>query len=148
LRLIAIFDALELRLSTGEGMACLNKVGLGFWNQPVRERSRHIHVFLLKTVSSASEASRRTYTIDEIEYQPHCNAKLFKVEIAVIVNVGEIPHSLELVVSELTVLEHGSCLAAGKVSASSGQSREYFPVLFDLGLLYAFVRHDVWRERD
>lgn len=85
--------------------------------------------------------SQRTYAVDEVEYQPHRNAELLEVEVAVIVHVGEIPHPLELVVSELAVLEHGRGLAAGKMAASAGQRREYFPVLFNLGLLDAFVRH-------
>jgi len=82
-----------------------------------------------------------TYPVDQIENQPHGHAELFKVEAAIIVDVGEVPDPLQLIVAEVTVLQDRRSLCAVEKSAAVGQRREDFPVLLDLSLLDAFVRH-------
>lgn len=58
---------------------------------------------------------KETYTIDEIKDDPHGHAKLLEVQAPVIVDVGQIPDPLELVIAELAVLQHGGCLSAREV---------------------------------
>ena len=83
-----------------------------------------------------------THAIDQVEDQPHGHAELLKVEIAVVVHVGQVPHLGQLVLGELTVLEDCGRLRAGEVGAAIGQLREDLPVPLDLPLLDPLLRHD------
>lgn len=58
---------------------------------------------------------RRTYTVDQIKYDSHRNAELLEIQASVIVDVGQIPYPLELIIAELAVLQHRGCLSAGEV---------------------------------
>ena len=58
---------------------------------------------------------KKTYTIDEIKDDPHGHAELLEIQAPVIVDVGQIPDPLELVIAELAVLQHRGCLSAGEV---------------------------------
>jgi hypothetical protein len=81
------------------------------------------------------------YSIHHIENQPHCDTKLFKVEIAVccylllrfmsltIVDICEVPDGLELLVVELRVLEDCFCLVAGEIAIDRVHGTEDVPVL-------------------
>lgn len=60
------------------------------------------------------------YPVDKIEDDPHRNAKLLEVEIPVVVHVGEIPYTLELVIAQLAVLQYRGRLRAGEVGAAVG----------------------------
>ena len=108
-----------------------HEVGFGFWDEPVWEGWGHVGVFLVgtigqrmsltcKTSSRGFPGRAETYAVDEIVYDPHRNAKLLKVQIAVIVDVGEVPDPLELVVAQLAVFENGGCLGTGQVGTAVG----------------------------
>jgi hypothetical protein len=83
------------------------------------------------------------YAVDEVEDQSHSHAKLFKVQIAVIVDICHIPYTFQLAVWKAAVLEDGSCLRAVQVAAIVGESREDFPILFDLLGFDLLVGHAV-----
>lgn len=85
--------------------------------------------------------SRAAYTIDKVEYDAHSYAKFFKVEVSVIVNVGEIPDFGQLVVLQLTVLEDGSCLISIEMSATVGEGRKNLPVAVYFPLFDFLIRH-------
>lgn len=59
------------------------------------------------------------YPIEDVEYQSHSNAKLLEIQIAVVVDICEIPYSLELAIVETAVLEHGRCLLSRQELATS-----------------------------
>jgi hypothetical protein len=84
---------------------------------------------------------RATHAVDQVEDEPHGHAELLKVELAVIVHVGQVPHALQLVVPQMRVLEDGRCLGAIEEGAALRQRAEDLPVLLDLVLLYAIGRH-------
>lgn len=46
-----------------------------------------------------------TYAIHKVKYDPHGHAELLKVEIAIIVDVCQIPDSGKLILAQLAVLE-------------------------------------------
>lgn len=54
----------------------------------------------------------KPYPIQTVKDQSHGDAELFKVQIAVIIDIGKIPYALKLVIAQATVLEHGCCLLA------------------------------------
>jgi hypothetical protein len=56
-----------------------------------------------------------TYAIDQIKDEPHGDAELFKVELAIVIHICEIPDSLKLLVLELAVLKDGRCSCAVKM---------------------------------
>ena len=96
----------------------------------------------VEQLSSSGNASE-TYAIDEIENDPHSNAKLLKVQIAVIVDVGKVPDPLELVIAQLAVFENGGCLVAGQVGTTVGQGGEDLPISLDFPLFDLLVGHDI-----
>lgn len=77
-----------------------------------------------------------TYSVDKVEDQAHGNAEFLKVQVAIVVDIGEVPNLLELVVAQLAVLEHGGGLLAIQVRAALGQGGEDLPVALNLPLLY------------
>lgn len=81
-----------------------------------------------------------TYSVEDIENQAHGDAKLLKVEIAIVVDVGEIPDPLELVVAEAAVLEDGRGLLSGEVLAAARAIAKDVPVGLNL-LGFNFGRH-------
>lgn len=89
---------------------------------------------------------RKLYAIDKVKDEPHGDAELFKIEIAIVVDVGDIPDPFELVVTEVAVLEDGRCLRPGKVGAAVAEGREEGPVLLHFPLLDLLVRHDAQRK--
>ena len=46
---------------------------------------------------------RKTNPIDQVEDNSHGNAKLLEIKASIIVNIGEVPDPLELVISQLAV---------------------------------------------
>ena len=82
-----------------------------------------------------------TYAIDQVKDYPHCDTKLLKVEIPIIVDIREVPHPLELVISQLAVFEDGGGLGAVEVGAAVGEGGEDFPVALYFLLFDFLVRH-------
>jgi hypothetical protein len=102
----------------------MNKMGFGFGNKPIGKSCRNIGILLEKMddVSQPFDLQRawekdmeKTYSVDEVEDQPHCHAKLFEIQIAIIINIGNVPDTLQLVISQLTVLENGSSGSSGQI---------------------------------
>lgn len=60
----------------------------------------------------------RTDAINKVKDYPHSHAKLLKVQIPIIVDIGEVPNPLELIISQLAVFEYRSCLSSSKVFAA------------------------------
>lgn len=88
-----------------------------------------------------------TYTIDQVEDDAHSHAEFFKVQVSVIVNVGEVPDFRQLVILQLTVLEDGCCLISVEMSATVGEGRKNLPVAVYFPLFDFLVRHPVlWRQ--
>ncbi len=83
----------------------------------------------------------RTYPVHEIENQPHGDAKLLKVQTPVVIDVGQVPDSFELVVSQLAVFEDRCGLRAVEVRAAIGEGGEDLPVSFDFPLFDFVVGH-------
>ena len=88
-----------------------------------------------------------TYAIDQVEDDSHGDAELLKVQVAVIVDVGEVPDPLELVVAQLAVFEDGGCLVAGQVGAAVGQGGEDLPVSLDFPLFNFLIIGHVRGEK-
>ena len=80
-----------------------------------------------------------THAVYEVKDEAHGDAELFKVEVAIVVDVGEVPDFGELVFGELRVFEDGCGLGAGEVGAAAREGREDFPVALDFPLFYLFV---------
>lgn len=97
------------------------------------------HPLKVHAADLSFEDSWGTYAIDQVEDNSHSNAKFLKVQIAVIVDISEIPNPLELVIAELAVFENGSCLGACEVCAAVGERGEDLPVSFDLPLFYLLI---------
>lgn len=92
-------------------------------------------------MSCFSQANETTYAIDQIKDDPHSHTKLLKVQLPITVDVREIPHSLELVIAKLAVLENRGGLSAVEVGGTVGNRREDFPISFHFPLFNLFVRH-------
>lgn len=80
----------------------------------------------------------RTYPVQQIENNAHGNAKLLKVQVAIAVDVGEVPYARELVIPQAAVLEHWRGLLAREELAAVGACRKDVPVCLDL------LRLDPW----
>lgn len=87
------------------------------------------------------EDDKQSYPVYQVEDQAHGHAELLEVELAIVVDIGEVPHALELVVAEVAVLEHGGCLGTVEVRVAVGERAEDFPVLLNLILLDSSGRH-------
>ncbi len=79
------------------------------------------------------------YAVDEIEDYSHSNAELFEVEVAIIVDVSQVPHPFQLIISQLAVFEYRGCLGSAEMGAAIGKRGEDFPVSFDFPLLNFLV---------
>lgn len=86
---------------------------------------------------AGSDSGTPPYPIEYIEYQPHSDAELFEIQIAIVVDICEVPDALELAVVETAVLEHGRCLLACEELAAASPRREDVPVRLDFGGFYA-----------
>ena len=78
------------------------------------------------------------HSIQYVEDDSHRNAELLKVQVAIVVDVGQIPDPFQLVVPQPAVLQHGCSLLAGQELGAAGPRREDVPVClyllcFDLG---------------
>ena len=80
--------------------------------------------------------------IDKVKDDSHRDAKFLKVELAIAVDVSQIPHSLQLVVAQLAVLQDRCRLSAVEVGAAVGEGGEYLPIPLYFPLLNLLVRHD------
>jgi hypothetical protein len=78
-----------------------------------------------------------TYAIENVKDDAHGDAELLKVEVAVVVDICQIPYTLELVVPKAAVLQHRSCLLACEVLPAIGSGREDVPVCLNLLGFYA-----------
>ncbi len=89
------------------------------------------------------------YPVDEIEDNPHRNAEFLKVEIPIVVHVGEIPYPLQLVIAQLAVLQYRGRLRAGEVGAAVGERGEDLPVALDFPLFDLLGGHGLmdWKNR-
>ena len=83
----------------------------------------------------------RTYAIDQVKYDPHGNTEFFEVQVTIIIHVGEIPDSFELVIAKLAVFENRGCLVSGEMSAAIGERGEDLPIAFDFPLFDLLVGH-------
>lgn len=79
------------------------------------------------------------YPIDEIEDQSHGDTELFKVQLAISVQIRQIPHLLQLVIAKPTVPQHGGGLRVVQTRLAIGERREDLPVPLDLPLLDPLV---------
>lgn len=93
-----------------------------------------------RTLAAVSERRGlwRTYPVQQIENDAHGDAKLFKVQVAIAVDVGEVPYARELVIPQAAVLEHWRGLLAREELAAVGACRKDVPVCLDL------LRLDPW----
>ena len=83
----------------------------------------------------------QTYAVDQIKNDSHRDAKLFKVQHAIIVNVGQIPDPLELVITQLAVFKDRGGLGAVQMCPAICERGEDLPVLLDFCLLNSLVGH-------
>lgn len=84
---------------------------------------------------------RPTYPVDQVKDESHSHAKLFKVQLSIIVHVCKIPNPFQLVVSKVRVLEHGGCLRTVEMRSAIAERAEDLPVFFDFVLFDAIRRH-------
>lgn len=89
----------------------------------------------------AGEGLHGSYTVDEVEDDPHCHAELLEIQHAIIVDIGQVPDPFKLVIPQLAVLENGGRLGTIQVCAAICKWREDFPVLLDFGLFYSLRGH-------
>ena len=80
-------------------------------------------------------AERRATTdpVDDVEDDAHGDAELLKVQVAVVVDVGHVPHMFQLVVAQAAVLQQRRRHLARQVLAAIGPGRE--DVAVGIGLL-------------
>lgn len=52
------------------------------------------------------------YPVQNVKNYPHRYTELFKIQVAVIIDIRQVPDPLELIIAQTTVLEHGSGLLA------------------------------------
>lgn len=95
-RVILVLDLLELHRLARERPVRLHEMRLGLGDEPVGQGGWYVGVF----------------SVQQVEDDAHGDAELFEVEVAVIVDVGQVPHALQLIVSQAAVLEHGRGLLA------------------------------------
>ena len=81
------------------------------------------------------------HAVDQVKDEPHSDTKLLKVKLAIIVHIRQIPHALELVISQMRVLEHRSSLRAVEMGPPVAQRAEDLPVLLHFVLLDTVWRH-------
>lgn len=115
-RVRLVVDLLELHGLARERAVRLYEVGLGLGHEPVWKSGRHVGVL----------------AVEQVEDDAHGDAELLEVEVAVVVDVGQVPHALQLVVPQPAVLEHGRRLLACQVFAAICPGREDVPVRLDL----------------
>lgn len=84
------------------------------------------------------EGPWQTYPVEQIKNDAHGDAKLLKVQVAIAVDVGEVPDAGELVIPQAAVLEHWRGLLAREELAAISACGEDVPVCLDL------LRLDPW----
>lgn len=82
-----------------------------------------------------------THAIHYVQDQAHGNAELLKVQLSIVVYIRQIPHPLQLIISQCAVLQHRSCLLSIQMCSSARESGEDLPVFVDFRFLDALVRH-------
>jgi hypothetical protein len=68
------------------------------------------------------------HPINKIKNQPHRNTKLLKIQFPIAIDIGQIPHPFELLITQPTVAENACRLRVVEARLSVGQRREDFPV--------------------
>lgn len=105
----------------------------------------YLRYMLVCSSSSDPWSSRgmdvQTYTVDEIEYYPHSDAELLEIQLAIAVDIGQIPDTFELVITELTVFEYRSGLIAIQMSRTIRKGSKYLPIPLHLPLFNLLIRH-------
>ena len=72
------------------------------------------------------------YPVEYVKDDSHGHTELLKVKVSVIVDVGQVPHPLELIIAETTVLEDRGGLLASEELGTTCASGKDVPVGLDL----------------
>lgn len=87
-----VFYLLKLGRLAGDGSVGLHEMGFRFGHEPVWKRLRYVIIFLqLQLVKKVEIRETTTHAVQHIKDQTHGYAKLLKVEVAVIVDISQIP---------------------------------------------------------
>ncbi len=92
----------------------------------------HVRPRLFHGDWGAFEGKAATHPVHYVEDDAHGHAELLEIQIAVIIDIGDVPDALELVIPQATVLQERRGLFAGQELAAIRPRREDVPVCLDL----------------
>ena len=83
----------------------------------------------------------QTYPVDEIKYYSHSDAEFLEIQLAIAVDVGQIPDTFELIITELTVFQYRGGLIAIQMGRTIGKGSKYLPIPLHLPLFNLLIGH-------